>query len=216
MQNPHSVRHGDLIAGAAKVHLSPIGMKRKGKSRLWLKDNGWWIAFVEFQPSAWSKGTYLNVGANWLWDSTAHLAFHECKRVGGFTELTEPQSFAVAAERYAMRAAAETVYLCEQFSNLNKVALHLRAKSNGDPWNYYHATMASLANGEVSEARMQFASLLRVDHPVPWCEELKHKANRLMSMITDKSSAQAVVSSEIAATRNLLMLTKINSENLWQ
>jgi hypothetical protein len=26
------------------------------------------VALVEFQPSSWSRGSYLNVGVQWLWD----------------------------------------------------------------------------------------------------------------------------------------------------
>jgi hypothetical protein len=40
---------------------------RKGRSRVWFDDQGWWIGVVEFQPSSWSRGTYLNVGVSWLW-----------------------------------------------------------------------------------------------------------------------------------------------------
>jgi hypothetical protein len=53
--------HDRIIADAAKAALGPLGFKRKGRSRTWLADHGWWLTVVEFQPSAWSKGSYLNV-----------------------------------------------------------------------------------------------------------------------------------------------------------
>lgn len=41
--------HGRLIAAAAKAALVPLGCKRKGQSRRWYSDQGFWVVFVEFQ-----------------------------------------------------------------------------------------------------------------------------------------------------------------------
>jgi hypothetical protein len=100
MRESRPSTHGNLIAAAAKAHLSAIGMNRKGKSRIWIKDNHWWLAIVEFQPSGWNKGTYLNVAATWFWHPKEHFAFDEIKRADGFAEYTDPQSFAMAADKY--------------------------------------------------------------------------------------------------------------------
>jgi hypothetical protein len=43
--------------------LTPLGLTQRGRSRLWLDDHGWWLIVVEFQPSAWSRGSHLNVSA---------------------------------------------------------------------------------------------------------------------------------------------------------
>ena len=59
--------HGRLIAAAAKAALAPLGCKRKGQSRLWFSDERYWLITVEFQPSGWSRGSYLNVRPQWLW-----------------------------------------------------------------------------------------------------------------------------------------------------
>lgn len=47
--------------------MRPIGCVQKGRSRTWLDDHGWWVGVVEFQPHAWARGSFLNVGAAWLW-----------------------------------------------------------------------------------------------------------------------------------------------------
>lgn len=59
--------HAKIINAVAKRILAPLGFFRKGSSRVWLQDNGWFLTVVEFQPSAYSKGTYLNVAMNFLW-----------------------------------------------------------------------------------------------------------------------------------------------------
>lgn len=59
--------HAKIINAVAKRILAPQGFFRKGSSRIWLQDNGWYLTMVEFQPSGYSKGTYLNVAMNFLW-----------------------------------------------------------------------------------------------------------------------------------------------------
>ena len=59
--------HTKLLNAAAKEVLGPLALRRKGRSRVWLDDQGWWLGVVEFQPSSWSRGSYLNVGVGWLW-----------------------------------------------------------------------------------------------------------------------------------------------------
>jgi hypothetical protein len=47
-----------VITAEARHVLKPLGLVRRGNSRVWIDDHGWWTIQVEFQPSAWSKGSY--------------------------------------------------------------------------------------------------------------------------------------------------------------
>ena len=42
--------HSKLITSAARDVLRPLGLRRRGRSRVWLDDRGWWLGVVEFQP----------------------------------------------------------------------------------------------------------------------------------------------------------------------
>lgn len=67
-----AMRQADkLIRQAAREVLRPMGLLQKGSSRIWLDDNGWFLTVVEFQPSSWSQGAYLNVGVSFLWEQGA-------------------------------------------------------------------------------------------------------------------------------------------------
>lgn len=76
--------HNKLITRSARVVLRPEGLFQKGSSRIWVDDNGWYLVVVEFQPSSWDKGSYLNVGINYLWEKRDYLAFEYGHRVGSF------------------------------------------------------------------------------------------------------------------------------------
>lgn len=67
--------HNKLIAQAAKAVLEPMGLFRKGRSRVWIDDNGWFFTVVEFQPSGYSKGVHLNAAVNFLWSRADHLTY---------------------------------------------------------------------------------------------------------------------------------------------
>ena len=54
---------------------------------------------VEFQPSGWSRGSYLNVGCMWLWNVAEHLSFDVVYRVNEFHRFESEQQFGPVAQR---------------------------------------------------------------------------------------------------------------------
>ena len=68
--------HSRLINAAAKAALRPLGCAQKGRYRIWLDDRSWWVGIVEFHPSSWARGSYLNVGACWPWYEKDSLSFN--------------------------------------------------------------------------------------------------------------------------------------------
>ena len=66
--------HNKIIRQAAREVLEPLGLFQKGQSRMWIDDNGWFLILVEFQPSGFSKGSYLTVAISYLWESDPSFA----------------------------------------------------------------------------------------------------------------------------------------------
>ena len=114
--------HDRLIADAAKAVLGPLDFRRKGRSRVWFADHGWWLTVVQFQPSAWSKGSYLNVAAHWLWSETDPFSFDFGGRVAEFVEYVSEAQFTAAAARLAESAAHEAQRLGHRFGSLTATA----------------------------------------------------------------------------------------------
>lgn len=78
--------HDRIIAEAAKAGLSALGVTRKGRSRTWIDDHGWWLINIEFQPSSHARGCYLNIGEQHLWVVRNHLILGNFERpLGGMT-----------------------------------------------------------------------------------------------------------------------------------
>src|SRR6185437_1293682 len=74
--------HTKLLNQAAQEILVPLGLMQRGPSRMWFHDHGWWLVVVSFESSSWSKGSYLDVAAMWLWDRKDYVSFD----VGGRVE----------------------------------------------------------------------------------------------------------------------------------
>ncbi len=198
--------HNTLLAGAARKHLACIGMQRKGQSRVWFKDHGWWLAVVEFQPSAWSRGSYLNVAAMWLWNAKDYWSFDEGGRVEAFHEFKDTDPFSDVAEALAARAREEVHALLERFPSMAAVASHLRRHSDDNPWHSYHAAMAALATGDAGHAQKRFRALLAVRDSAPFMIALQEKVMKFSQCLASGAEPLAVVAQEIEQARALLKL----------
>lgn len=186
--------HNSIIAKAAKAALAPLGFRRKGQSRIWLADHGYWLTVVEFQPSGWSKGSYLNVSAHWLWippfeDATFMLSF-DYGNSGGrpFIEFHAEEQFAKDAAQLAKIAAQYAKHLCDELHSMDAVADALMAQEQGfakegrGRWYAYHAGVASALAGRIDDSAKMFASVLDSEGPpgtivYPKSQELAAKLN---------------------------------------
>jgi len=117
------------IAASAGQAFGPLGLTRKGRSRIWLDDHGWWLGVVEFQPSAWGPGSYLNVGAMFLWRPTDHLAFEIGNRVADFSPADDLADFQVAVETKVEQAAQAVLTLRQRLRNLGDVIGYFAART---------------------------------------------------------------------------------------
>lgn len=157
--------HDRILAEAAKRALAPIGFKRKGRSRLWFADRGHWMSLVEFQPSPWSKGSYLNVSPHWLWGLTDTLSFdRQVFEVRSFIEFDDAATFASLADEQAATAVRTSLELFEIYKDLPLTAQVLLDDQKGPPaggWVGFNAGMASGLAGEYDVARRQLQATLQ-------------------------------------------------------
>jgi hypothetical protein len=152
--------HGKRIAAAAKAALGPLGCRRKGQSRVWLSDERFWYIFVEFQPSAWSKGTYFNVTPIWLflqpWGGEA------AHRVGDYIKFESVDQFGPLIERGARLVAAEVIALRAKFRTV--ADLHRFFAGNlSRSGNIYRAAVTGGLTGDYALARQLFTRVKQLD-----------------------------------------------------
>lgn len=198
MSNPHD----KLIAAAARELLEPIGFRRKGRSRVWIADRGWWLNLVEFQPSGWAKGSYLNVAAHWLWVDQDYLSFDYSARVEGFVEYVSDIQFKPEAIRLAKAAAQEAQRLGQIFPTIEAAATVLAAteceirKEAKGSWTAYHAGIAMGLSGRIEEAATLFHSIRDV--------RVRPIAARMAKLLNDPIAFRRAADDLIAAHRQTL------------
>lgn len=205
-----SADHNRTIAAAAKKVLAPLGCKRKGTSRLWFDDQAWWVTLIEFQPSSWSKGSYLNIGAMWLWNAKAHWLFDDGYRVDTFHQFENEIQFSGVAERLAQTAAEQVLAYRKKFPSLAVVAQYLDEKEKNSIWDHYHAAIALGLSGASERAAQECSAVLHSSAHAPWVVELHAKTQALFAQDLSAMSFSAAVREEIAKARMLLKLPPLS------
>jgi hypothetical protein len=195
---------GRLIAAAARAALLPLGCKRVGRSRTWISDQRYWLIVIEFQPSSWQKGSYLNVGAMWLWREFDGLAFNAGYRIADFVPFFSREQFAPVAADFAARAANEVQRLRKQFRTLPDIYQYLiEHTSEEDNDIFYVATVAGLV-GDTENARRLF----RIYDSLPfrntqWMTELRARNALLAAQLDRPAIFRASVLETIGKSRAL-------------
>ena len=152
-----------IIGHAAKAALHPLGYKRKGRSRLWIKDHGFWLSVVEFQPSGFDRGSYLNVAAHWLWGLTEALSFDWLmQEARTFSRFEDEAQYAVLAAEQANHAATVASGMEAGFASLAQITEELIARAHRDKggWSAFHAAVASGLNSNAATATTFFDQTL--------------------------------------------------------
>jgi len=197
--------HLRILTKAAKSVLMPLGITQKGRSRTWLDDQRWWLGVIEFQPSSWSKGSYLNVGACWLWDVKDYLSFDHGNRTERFVSYASDEQFVPEAERLATRAKQRVLELRKTFKSPADVAKVMSA-GPGTHWVRFHAGVAYGCCGEARKAHKSFAEVLRLGAEHDWQKDLLRRVEELDAMLSTPRIFRETIEAAILETRRRLKL----------
>ena len=205
--------HDRVIATAARETLGPLGLIRKGRSRTWLDDNDWWLGVVEFQPSSWKSGSYLNVGAMWLWRNTDdhHISFGFGYRIdgAGFAAASEA-AFEDAVAAMAVTAAEHVRLLRERLTTVDAVAAILCEQAEREKgWPMWDAAVALGLAGQRDEAAAMFRAVADDDDDRDWWGAVKRDAAKLAELVrADPADFDATVRGWIDRYRDALKLPR--------
>jgi hypothetical protein len=207
-----STAHSKIIAQVAKETLAPLGIFQMGRSRTWIDDRGWWIVVIEFQPSGFSKGSYLNVGAMWLWHEKDYFTFDagndvRC-RIAKFVEYVNEKQFRPEIIQLASAAKAETLRLRSKFASIHDAARYLpgQARRNENRWTELHAAIALGYVGKTFRARRLFKRISRQKPAEEWEGLVREMAPGFAETLDRPADFQRNVKETILRTRKLLKL----------
>jgi hypothetical protein len=206
--------HNAEIAAAAKAILAPLGCVRKGRSRIWLDDHGWWAGVIEFQPSGFSKGSYLNVAASYMWKPGIDQdvwTFDALIKNSKSWRAVKDASFSTQATELAVMARTALAELCENHRTIAVAADWLASKEiSGSLWHEYNLGMAYGLAGSTERSRRYFK--LAVD-PLPkyeWIGALARESQDFAALLDDPVRFRAAVLQRIQETRSARKLRPLN------
>lgn len=201
--------HDKILTEAARRHLKPLGGIQKGRSRIWLVDCAWYVAVIEFQPSSWSKGAYLNVGAHFLWRPVDHITFDFGHRKEGYEEFLNEEQFSVAAERLAQRAAEEVGLLRAKLPN-PRVIHSMTPRNTGEGWiDRFHRGVSHALDGQPDSAVLVLQSLFHPSQQVTPADAEEYR--RLLSIVADAPAFERRIVELIKFRRNALHLSALEN-----
>ena len=209
---PSGREHSKIIARVARETLAPLGVFQRGSSRTWIDDRGWWIVVIEFQPSGFGKGSYLNVGAMWLWHEKDHFTFdfgHDVGcRIASFVGYVDEKQFTPEAIRLAYLAKDEVLKLRSKLVSIHDAARYLPSKAARDDstWSKLSAAIALGYVGRTFRARWLFKSIERKKPVGDWELRLRDSARGFAETLDSSDDFQRYVKERILRTRKLLKL----------
>jgi len=220
--------HEKIIKSFAKTKLVPKGFFQKGASRVWIKDNSYYLIVIEFQPSGWQVGTFVNACVSFLWEKTkdldTSLCFDISKRIigseGQFVKYNQEDCessshFSEVLSQY-IDIALKYVDEWEQFTNVDKTKNYLIEAHKGlrDPfWELYDIAMISFLKGDYAEGNEFFNASLEIAKNscnrngvhIEWMEEFyKYCISELQPHLDNPENAKRMVINMIDRRRKLL------------
>jgi len=162
----------------------------------------WWMVVVEFQPSDWSRGSYLNVGCMWLWNVKQHISFDVGYRVDGFLPFENEEQFGPVAERLAIAALEKVGEYRRLFRSVHQASDYYLENTPKSFWPCFDAAIAHSLAGRAEASTPLLADCLdSTDDDPMWLKEARSDARRLLGSVDDVHRIRAVISDRVMKTR---------------
>jgi hypothetical protein len=203
-----------IINQEAAKHFKPYGIKRKGQSRFYLADHGWFLILVEFQPSDHGKGTYLNIGINFNWNLQDYFSFDIGHRENKFIEFVNEKQFSEAINELCKKAIEKVNEYRRNFKDIkNAERFIMKYKYHSDEiWGNYHRGIVSGLLGKNANMNKYFNKILKINEKVcaEWVLEFKNTVKQIQELAnTDINAFKEKIISIINETRKLKRLDEI-------
>ena len=206
--------HSKIINKVAKQFLKPDGIERKGQSRTWLDDNGWFTTVVEFQPFKDRQGTCINIGVNFHWYVKNYWSFDIGYRESNFIDFKEENQFTQEVEKLSKTALNKVLDYREKLSNLenSKQTILKHEFTSENLWGSYHKGIICGLSGDIDNLNFYFNRLLNLELNAPFEKELEKIVIDLKEKSSDLDLFNKTIQSFIKETRGQKRLKDIEIE----
>lgn len=203
--------HSKIINQVARQILKPNGLERKGQSRIWLDDNGWYTITVEFQPHSGGQGTYLNVGVGFHWYLKDYTSFDIGSRESEFVAFNTAGQFTSEVEKLARLALDKVVFYRQTLRDIETATQTIlnHKFTSENIWGSYHKGIICGLTGNINGLNKYFERLLQFEDGAPFMVVLKDRTKKLKDVATDKDKFIQHIHDIITETRKLKKLKEL-------
>lgn len=215
---PASSPHNKIIRSIAGAKLRPMGIQQKGRSRFWYDDRRWHAISIEFQPSGFEKGSYLNVAISWVWYPKDHWSFdlpHLPRPWVGFQNEEQFEQDFAALVNVSIKSISELRDSYRTLHNAYKNALqaHMDLARRGGPPDVNLGLLAAL-NGEFEQAENLLGFVAKEEAKFEADTKRKAFCERAISRLGSVEDMRSWIEENIAKGRGLLGLPQLELPTL--
>jgi hypothetical protein len=206
--------HSKIINSVARQIFKSNGIERKGQSRVWLDDQGWYTTQVEFQPFMGRQGTCINIGVNFHWYVKDSISFDMGYRESEFVDFISIEQFTPEVEKLSRFALDKILEYRHSFSNITtaKQVILKHEFTSDSLWGNYHKGVICGLTDDTKGLNLHFDALLSVNHDVLWANNLKLRTGQLKEIATDPKLFRQEINNTMKQARQLKKLKAVDVE----
>ena len=208
------IDHNKVLKKIAKERLKPYGIFQQGQSRTFLYDKGWFTIVIEFQPSSYSKGTYLNIGVDFNFYPRDYFAFGYGYREKGLDEYIDEEQFRKSVNDLCDLTIKRVQELDLKFQDI-WTALKTAEKEKGDDtWRLYEVAILNAMTSNFEKAKKQLNQVSNEKCEYNWEIQRKQLTDELINWTFDSPTFLENIKNLITQTRQLKKLPTMKLDNL--
>lgn len=211
-----NIDHNKLLKKIVKERLKPFGIFQKGQSRTFLYDKGWYTIIIEFQPSSFSKGTFLNVGIDFNFYPRDYFTFNFGYRENGFEQFNSEKQFTKLCNKLCELAVKKVKELDIKFLNLSIALNTLNTENSSDTWMLFDKAILNVLNDNYEQAKKILNEIQERECEYDYEFERKETVNKLLLNSNATDDLLRNVETLIIQTRDLKKLPALTSLQLQQ
>jgi hypothetical protein len=171
----------------------PYGIKRKGESKLFIDDNGWFIILIEFESSIYVKEAFIKIGVNFNWYLSnafsydiEHWESNVKNKKKDFVVYTDnEEQFVDNVDMLCKFAIEEINEYRNKFKNINdaeKVIIENEYTSDNLWGNYHRGIVSGLIKNKTNLNKYFNKLLEEPENDINWIIELKKQTKELSDL----------------------------------
>ena len=208
------IDHNKLLKKIAKERLKPYRIFQQGQSRTFLYDKGWLSIVIEFQPSSYSKGTYLNIGVDFNFYPRDYFAFVYGYRETGFEEFRDEEQFAKLVNDLCDLTIKRVEELDRKFIDIWTALKTADKEKEKDTWRIYEVAILNALTSNFDKARKLLIEVSKTKCEYDWENERKKFADQLLEWLQESPASLDKIKNIISQTRQLKKLPEMTLDNL--